>query len=281
MPVMIGVDPHKASHTAASLDEYGQLLDQQRIPATLDGYQQLRQWADRWPQRCWAVEGAHGVGRALAQRLVGDGEQVLEVPAKLAARVRVLSAGHGRKSDPDDAVSVAVAARNAPWLRQVAVEDRATVLHLLTKRREDLVAARTQTINRLHRLLVDLVPGGARRNLTANRAAALLAAVAPTGGPAVIRWQLAADLIADIGQLDQRITSVEARIKAAVAQSNTSLVQLFGVGPVLAATFLGEVGDIRRSPASTTSPPTPAPPHWRPPAAKSSATGCRGPVTAS
>ena len=70
MPVTIGVDPHKASHTAAALDEHGQLLDQLRIPATLDGYRQLRQWAGRWPQRCWAVEGAHGIGRALAQRLV-------------------------------------------------------------------------------------------------------------------------------------------------------------------------------------------------------------------
>ena len=132
MPVMIGVDPHKASHTAAALDEHGQLLDQQRIPATLDGYRQLCQWAGRWPQRCWAVEGAHGIGRALAQRLVGDGEQVLDVPAKLAARVRVLSVGHGRKRDPDDAVSVAVAARHAPSLRQISVEDQATVLHLLT-----------------------------------------------------------------------------------------------------------------------------------------------------
>jgi hypothetical protein len=62
MPVMIGVDPHKASSTAAALDEHGQLLGQQRIPATLDGYQRLRRWAGRWPQRCWAVEGAHGVG---------------------------------------------------------------------------------------------------------------------------------------------------------------------------------------------------------------------------
>jgi hypothetical protein len=96
MPVTIGVDPHKASHTAAALDEHGQLLDQQRIAATLEGYQALREWAERWPQRCWAVEGAHGVGRALAQRLVGDGEQVVDVPAKLAARVRVLSVGHGR-----------------------------------------------------------------------------------------------------------------------------------------------------------------------------------------
>jgi transposase len=66
----------------------------------VEGFQQLRRWAGRWPQRCWAVEGAHGIGRAVAQRLVGDGEQVLDVPAKLAARVRVLSVGHGRKSDP-------------------------------------------------------------------------------------------------------------------------------------------------------------------------------------
>jgi transposase len=187
MPVMIGVDPHKASHTAATLDAHGQLLGQQRVPATLDGYQQLRQWADQWPQRCWAVKGAHGIGRPVAQRLVGDGEQVVEVPAKLAARVRVLSVGHGRKSDPHDAVSVAVAARSVPALRPVGVEDQATVLHLLTKRRQDLVAARTQTINRLHRLLIDLIPGGARRNLTAKRAAALLSEVTPTGAPAVTR----------------------------------------------------------------------------------------------
>jgi transposase len=189
MPVMIGVDPHKASHTTAALDEHGQLVGQQRVPATLDGYRTLRRWAARWPHRCWAVEGAHSIGRALAQRLVNDGEQVLDVPAKLAARVRVLSVGHGRKSDPDDAVSVAVAARNAGGLRQVGVEDQATVLHLLTKRRQDLVAARTQTINRLHRLLMDLVPGGARRNLTTKRAAALRAAVTPAAASARIRWQ--------------------------------------------------------------------------------------------
>jgi transposase len=249
MAVMIGVDPHKASHTAAALDEHGQLLDQQRISATLDGYQALRRWAGRWPQRCWAVEGAHGIGRALAQRLAGDGERVVDVPAKLAARVRVLSIGHGRKSDPDDAVSVAVAASNAVGLRQVGVEDQATVLHLLTKRRQDLVAARTQTINRLHRLLMDLVPGGTRRNLTTKRAAALLAAVTPAGAPAVTRWQLATELVADARQLEQRIAAVEARIKTVVAQSNTSLLGLFGVGPVLAATFLGEVGDVRRFPS--------------------------------
>jgi len=123
------------------------------------------------------------------------------------------------------------------------------VLHLLSKRRQDLVAARTQTINRLQRLLVDLVPGGTRRNLTAKRAAALLAQVTPTGAPMATRCELAADLIADMRGLDQRIATVEKRIKTAVTQSNTSLLELFGVGPVLAATFLGEVGDIGRFPS--------------------------------
>ncbi len=54
MPVMIGVDPHKASHTAAALDEQGQLLDQQRSSATPAGYQTLRTWLH---------DGRTGVGR--------------------------------------------------------------------------------------------------------------------------------------------------------------------------------------------------------------------------
>ena len=65
---MIGVDPHKASHTA-TLDEHIHLIDQQRLPATLDSYQTLGVWAGRWPHRRWAVEAAHGLGRAFAQRL--------------------------------------------------------------------------------------------------------------------------------------------------------------------------------------------------------------------
>jgi hypothetical protein len=79
MPVMIGVDPHKTSHTAAVLDEHGQLLDRRRIPANLEGYQALRQWAGQWEDRRWAVEGAHGVGRPVAQRLAADGEQVVDM----------------------------------------------------------------------------------------------------------------------------------------------------------------------------------------------------------
>jgi transposase len=246
MGVIIGVDPHKASCTAAVLDERGELVDQQRFAATQTGWRALGRWARRWPGRRWAVEGASGLGRTLAQQLVGDGELVVEVPAKLAARVRLLSTGHGRKSDAHDAVSVAVAALGARRLSQVRLDDHASVLRLLSDRRDDLVRARTQTLNRLHVLLGDLLPGGAKRNLDADAAAALLRRLRPATAPARTRRQLAVDLVADLRALDRRITAVEDRLRHAVTQSATTLIELFGIGPILAAKLLGEVGDVGR-----------------------------------
>jgi transposase len=248
MRVLIGVDPHKHSHTAAAVDQRGELLAQQRFPASPQGHRALRRFAKRWPQRRWAIEGAAGVGRVLAQQLVADGEQVIDVPAKLAARVRELSTGHGRKYDPGDAVSIALAALGSQRLHQVGVEDHATVLRLLSDRRDDLVATRTQALNRLHRLLAELVPAGADRQLTADTAAALLRRLRPTSPPAKARRQLAVDLVRDVRALDQRITTVQQRLQAAVKHSKTTLVELVGIGPVLAAKFLGEVGDIGRFP---------------------------------
>jgi transposase len=227
MGVIIGVDPHKASYTAAVLDQRGELVDQQRFAATRTGWRALGRWAKRWPERRWAIEGASGLGRRLAQQLVGDGESVVDVPAKLAARVRLLSAGHGRKSDAHDAVSVAVAARGPRHLGQVRVEDHATVLRLLSDRRDDLVRARTQTLNRLHVLLCDLLPSGPERSLDADTAAALLRRLRPKNAPARTRRQLAVDLVADLRTLDRRITAVEERLRHAVTRSATTLIELW------------------------------------------------------
>jgi hypothetical protein len=103
--VMIAVDPHKASNTAAVLDPVTKtLIETARFANSEEGYRRLTGFARRWEQRRWAVEGCHGAGRSLAQRLAADGELVLDVPAKLAARVRVYSRGHGRKTDRHDAV---------------------------------------------------------------------------------------------------------------------------------------------------------------------------------
>src|SRR5262245_36499319 len=130
--VLIAVDPHKASNTAAVLDPVTKtVIEAGRFAHTVDGYAQLVAFAARWEQRRWAVEGCHGAGRSLAQMLVTDGELVLDVPAKLAARVRVYSRGHGRKTDKDDAISVGLAALDGTGVTAVARDDAMVSLRLL------------------------------------------------------------------------------------------------------------------------------------------------------
>ena len=104
--ITIGIDPHKSSHTAVALDSTGR-AGEVRLPATKTTLERLLRWAERWPERIWAVEGAAGLGHLLAQRLVASEETVLDVPATLAARARLLARGRGRKTDGIDAASVA------------------------------------------------------------------------------------------------------------------------------------------------------------------------------
>src|SRR5580658_3487246 len=110
MAVMIGVDPHKGSHTAVAIDQVETVLGKLRVEASVDQVERLMAWAEQWPRRCWAVEGAGGLGNLLAQQLVAAGEAVVDVQPKLGARVRLLATGNSNKNDPNDARSVAVAA---------------------------------------------------------------------------------------------------------------------------------------------------------------------------
>jgi transposase len=222
--VMIAVDPHKASNTAAVLDPVTKtVIESARFANTMDGYAQLTAFAGRWAQRRWAVEGCFGAGRSLAQRLVADGELVLDVPAKLAARVRVYSCGHGRKTDKHDAVSVGLAALDGTGVLPVAGDDALVSLRLLCDRREELTAQRTQAVCRLHRLLAELTPGGMRRELTANKAQALLARIRPADDVGRVRMHIARDHLADIRALDARIKYLGIQIAALVTASGTSL----------------------------------------------------------
>src|SRR5581483_2992633 len=114
--VVIAVDPHKASWTAVAVDARLQPLSSVRVSVTKAGYRQLRRFARTWPQARWAIEGARGLGAPLTTRLAADGIAALDVPAKLARRVRLLSSGHGRKTDEADALSVGIAAQTATAL---------------------------------------------------------------------------------------------------------------------------------------------------------------------
>jgi transposase len=101
--VIIGVDPHKGSHTAVAIGADEMPLGQVRVRASAGQAERLLEWARSWPQRTWAVEGARGMGHLLAQQLAAAGERVLDVQPRLGARVRLLDAGDTNKNDPDDA----------------------------------------------------------------------------------------------------------------------------------------------------------------------------------
>ena len=131
--VMIGVDPHKGSHTAVAINAAEEPLGQLRVRASAVQAERLVEWAQAWPERTWAVEGAGGLGHLLARQLLAAGERVLDVPPKLAARVRLLATGDVSKNDPSDARSVAVAALRSPGVREVRCDDHAAVLKVWTR----------------------------------------------------------------------------------------------------------------------------------------------------
>ena len=249
MKVLIGVDPHKASVAVAVVDEAsGELLERASFPQNRAGLRSLESWAKRFPERRWAVENAGGLGRYLAGRLSVAGESVVDVPPKLSARVRVLSTGNSRKNDGLDALATALAASRRERLAAVDHETAPEVLRLLSERREDLVAERTRALNRLHGLLRDLVPGGVTGKLSAHRAARILRGIRPLGISSRVRRRLASEILRDIRTLDRKVADLNARIEAELEASGTTLTEIFGVGPILAARIIGTVGDVTRFP---------------------------------
>jgi transposase len=251
MKVLIGVDPHKSSVAVAAVDQAtGELLERAGFPQNHVGLKALEHWAKRFPKRRWAMENAGGLGRHLAGRLAAAGESVVDVPPKLSARVRVLSSGNARKNDGVDALATALAASRNERLAAVDPEDSSEVLRLLSERREDLVAERTRALNRLHALLRDLLPGGVVGKLSADRAARILRSIRSRGGASArLRRRLASEVLRDVRTLDRKIADLNARIEAEIEASGTTLTQIFGVGPVLAARIIGTVGDVGRFPS--------------------------------
>ena len=247
MAVMIGVDPHKASHTAVAIDDKERPLGELRVRSSADQVGRLLSWAARWPKRTWAVEGAGGLGYLLAQQLVSAGETVVDVQPKLGSRVRLLATGNVNKNDPNDARSVAIAALRSKALRPVAAEDHAAVLKLWSKRRRDLGSLRTQVVCRLHSVLCELVPGGhPKKEITAAQAARILAGLEPSGAVAQARYQLAVDFLADLRRIDAQMAEAKKRLEVAVKASGTTVTEVFGVGPYVAGTVIGYVVDVGR-----------------------------------
>lgn len=197
--MLIGIDPHKLTHTATAVaPETHRDRGSLRIGATLADYDRLLDWAAQWPRRRWAVENAAGMGHHLAAWLLARGEHVVDVPPRSTARVRHLSRGGRHKNDRIDAAAAAcVAAATGDASPPLQPEGSAEALALLAERRTSLSQARVRAANQLHALLRTLLPGGAPRDLSAAKAEQLVDTVTPAGAAERTRHQLATDLIAE------------------------------------------------------------------------------------
>jgi transposase len=241
--VIIGMDPHKRPATIEVIDERAVVLAAGRYGTDKAGYTQMLAAARTFAGRVWAVEGCNGIGRHLAHRLVHDGEVVVDVPPELSAQVRVFAAGNGRKTDEVDAHAVAL---RTPGLVQVQVEEDLVVTGMLADRRDEQGRTRTQVVNRLHRLLPELLPGGAEKFLSARQARALIASVRPRDLAGKTRRRLAVELAGELEMIDKKTRALDKELTGLAAARGSALMDLHGIGPSGAARLLADAGDIHR-----------------------------------
>jgi len=246
--VVIGMDPHKRSVTIEVMAADETILGRGRFDTDAAGYRCLVRYAKQWSQRTWAIEGCQGIGKHVAMRLVADDETVVDVPPKMSARARMFATGQGRKTDATDAHSVALVGTRMSGLRPVINDEQLAVLRILVDRRRSLGEEHTRKVSQLHQLLLELIPGCAKRDLSAAQAKALLAAVRPRDAVGKTRRRVAAELVADLERIYARKKAANTELEELVKATGTSLLDLHGIGPIGAARLLVEVGDITRFP---------------------------------
>lgn len=247
---IIGIDPHKGSHTAAVIDSDEQVVGEFSLRADCRQRDRLLRFARSFTPRVWAVEGATGTGHLLAQQLVGAGETVVDVSPALSARVRLLDAGRKDKNDAHDARSTAIVALRHRDLAAVTVEDHRQVLRLLARRHHQLNAGRTRAVCRLHALLAEMLEGGLPRNLSVNRAVSALQRFQATDLVGAERERLALELLDEVRRHDRSLVEIRDRIVRAVQLADTTITDIVGVGPIVACYLLGYSGDMRRFPTA-------------------------------
>ena len=242
------MDPHKRSATIEVMTADESVVGDGRFATDREGYAAMLRYCQQWPERVWAIEGCAGIGKHIAHRLLADGEQVLDVPPKLSARARVFATGQGRKTDATDAHSVALVGTRMTGLRPVVANEQLEVLRILVDRRRSLGKEHTRKTSQLHLLLLELIPGGAKRDLSAAQAKALLAKVRPRDVVGKTRRRVAAELVADLERIYARKKAANKELTELLRATHIGLLDLRGIGPTGAARLLVEVGDITRFP---------------------------------
>jgi transposase len=238
---VIGIDTHKASLAACAVDERGAALAELTFANTPGGHQAVAAWAASIdPAARFGIEGSATYGAALARFLIGAGWTVHEVPPQLTRRERIRTRRAG-KSDPADALAIARVALTEVELPPVRRADATRELQLLVTAREDLVADMTRTRNRLHADLLVLAPGH-RGGLVGPRALARLAR--QLGRCSGLHAELARDRLRALRRLQVEADRLEVAMAARVA--GHPLLAIPGIGTLIAAKLIGEVGDVRR-----------------------------------
>ncbi len=248
MVVVLGADVHKRSHTVVVVDQVGAKRGERVVAATDCGHAVLLRWARQVfadVERVWAVEDCRHLTARLERALLGAGERVVRVPPKLMAGARRSARTRG-KSDPIDALAVARAALREPDLPVAAHDETSRELKLLVDHRESLTAERTKKVNRFRWHLHELDPERDPAPSALNRAVVRdqLADWLQTQ-PGLVA-ELAAELLADIGRLTERINALEKRISAAVAAAAPQLLEIPGCGALTAAKIVGETAGVDR-----------------------------------
>ncbi|SIM50036.1 IS110 family transposase [Micromonospora cremea] len=185
----------------------------------------------------------------------------------------MFATGQGRKTDATDAHSIALVGTRMAGLRPVVNDEQLALMRILVDRRRCLGEDHTRMVSQLQQLLLELIPGGAKKSLSAAQAKALLATIRPRDAVGKARRRVAAELIGDFERVYRRPREADKELTELVASTGTTLMNLHGIGPSGAARLLAEVGDITRFPNRPNSPPGTAPPPSTRPAASRSAIG--------
>ena len=248
MAVVIGVDPHKGSHTAVAVDQgekvagraQGAFVSRARSTGSVRGRpsgpsvpgpsKAPAGWATCWPSN-WCRRA----------------KLSLTYNPNWAPGCGCWPPATSTRTTPTTPARWPSPPFGPKGLRPVAAEDHAAVLKLWSKRRRDLGSLRTQVVCRLHSVLCDLVPGGhPKKEISARQAARRLSGLEPIGAVGLARYDLAMDFLADLRRIDTQMREAKKRLEVAVKASGTTVTEVFGVGPYVAATVVGYVVDVSR-----------------------------------
>jgi transposase len=245
--MVIGIDAHKRSHTAVTVDEMGRQGFVKTVGVTAQDHLRLLKWAvGLAEERLWAIEDCRHLTRRLERDLIAAGESVVRVSPKLMAHVRDSARSYG-KSDPIDALAVARAALREPDLPTARLDGVERELRLLVDHREDLVGERTRIISRLRRHLHELDPGWTpptklQRDSAFDKVQAHLSG---RNDGAIVR-RLALGLVEHLRLLTGEIDELTAEITVRVTRIAPSLLAIVGCAALSAAKIIGETAHAGR-----------------------------------